>query len=131
MVQIAGKYTHDRNENFEAYMQSFGPLVTPEVITQYVNSKPTIEVKLDGNNCTISSSGGQTQSFTFGQAYKDDLFAGHDIESTATLNGNKIEIKTVSKKSGNSGARIYEFSDEGLVIHYTGGVEAKRFYKRA
>ncbi|XP_022904937.1 fatty acid-binding protein-like [Onthophagus taurus] len=130
MALINGKYAHESNENFEAYIMALSPEMTPELAKKYAGSKSTLEISVTGDQCTISSSSGRKETFTFGQSFKDDLFPGQEIQSTATLNGNKVEVKS-SSSTGISGSRVYEFSDSGLVVTYTSAnATAKRIYKR-
>ncbi|XP_022904938.1 fatty acid-binding protein-like [Onthophagus taurus] len=130
MVLIAGKFENTGNENFAQYLKSLGPEITDELASKMDSSRPTIEIKVDGDNCSISSTTGRGQTFTFGKTFEDEPLPGQKAQSTAVLSGNKVEIKSVSGST--TGNRVYEFSDSGLVVHYSApsGVTAKRIYKR-
>ncbi|XP_022904935.1 fatty acid-binding protein-like [Onthophagus taurus] len=130
MALLAGKYQFERNEKYFEYLKSLGPEVSDEIASKLDGSKPTIDVVIDGNVCNISSSAGRGQKFTFGETFDEELFPGITVKTTATLNGNKVEVQSVFG-DGRSGSRVFEFSDGGLIIHYSNAKgSGKRFFKR-
>ncbi|XP_022904934.1 fatty acid binding protein 1-A, liver-like [Onthophagus taurus] len=131
MALIPGKYKLENNENFVAFLTSLG---VPADNAQYADKlRPHLTVNVSGDKIELVSDSGvknTTTTFIIGQECDDPLPTEHIAKSTATLNGNTIDVKTSCAEVGLDGSRTYDFTSDGLTITYKGSVVAKRIYKR-
>ncbi|XP_019872500.2 fatty acid-binding protein, liver-like [Aethina tumida] len=133
MVQIAGKYSLKKNENFVPYLVALGIEEEKAKVADGLQNVE-IEVIIDGNNITINSNSGignSSSKFIVGQEVDDPMPLGITLKSTAKLESDAIIVDSKGP-DGSTGQRIYKFTDAGLTITYTSskGPEAKRIYKR-
>ncbi|KAI4457509.1 fatty acid binding protein [Holotrichia oblita] len=133
MVQFNGKYQLERNENFIEFIKSLGQEIPPEMLEKLNKTKSIFEVSVNGDDVKFisHSSSGSTHatSFTFGKQFTEETLAGIKLQTTPKKDGDKIVL--TANFGPKSGDRIYEFSDDGLVVSFSaGGVVGKRIYKR-
>ncbi|KAF2899143.1 hypothetical protein ILUMI_07031 [Ignelater luminosus] len=129
MVQIAGNYKLDKNENLSVYLKSLG---VPEELAQKAETPGlTLEVVVEGNKYSFKSSSKINLEFTLDEEFEEPFaVAGIVLKSIAKLNGNKITV-TSKTDDGRTGTRTYEFTDSGLTLTLTSkDITAKRYYSR-
>ncbi|XP_017779730.1 PREDICTED: fatty acid-binding protein-like [Nicrophorus vespilloides] len=133
MVQIAGVYQHQKNENLKEFVMAIGE--NAEFATKADAATSSMEFVVSGDNYTVKNvypDKTVTFSFTLGAEFDDPMPTGISFKSVATLNGNTIAVKTFLN-GAQIGYRNYDFSDSGCVI--TMGATAtthvaKRIYSR-
>ncbi|GJQ69339.1 putative lipid binding protein [Trypoxylus dichotomus] len=136
MVEIAGKYQLQSNENLVEYLKGLDSFIGSEVTDELANTidalRPTLDVSVDGDKISLVSNAGSSASFTLGVPFEDEILTGVKVTSVATLSGDKLTIESTSGDN-RKGLREYLFDESGLVIIYSGGnsnVTAKRTYTR-
>ncbi|KAJ8940637.1 hypothetical protein NQ318_020694 [Aromia moschata] len=134
MVQIEGKYTHEKNENLDEYFKATGVPYIPRKMM--CSTKPTLEISKNDEEWTITVATffrTMASKFKLGEEYEEEM-PGGTLKNTTVLEGdNKLVTKSLGPNNTNI-VRTYEFSDEGCTISYkheTSGTEAKRYFKRA
>ncbi|KAK9720940.1 hypothetical protein QE152_g21795 [Popillia japonica] len=133
MVQYTGKYQLEKNENFVEFIKSLGQEIPAEMLEKLNKTKSIFEVQVNGDDVKFishSSSGStHTTNFTFDKTFTEETLAGIKLQTTPKKDGDKIVLS--ANFGAKTGDRIYEFSDDGLVVSFTaGGVVGKRIYKR-
>lgn len=81
MVQIVGKYEHERNENFQEYLQAVGASSVKSAeaaaaAENFAKSKPVLEVQESGDTWTIlveNEGKSATTSFKLGETYDETM----------------------------------------------------------
>lgn len=142
MVQYTGKYQLEKNENFVEFIKSLGEIAfiylffnlnlyiifywgdqkgqeIPAAMLEKLNkTKSIFEVQVNGDDVKFishSSSGStHTTNFTFGKTFTEETLAGIKLQTTPKKDGDKIVLTAIFGTK--TGDRIYEFSDDGLVV---------------
>ncbi|VEN33697.1 unnamed protein product [Callosobruchus maculatus] len=138
MVQIAGKYKLERNENFIELLIKQG---TPEQHAKFANEdKPVLTIEVNGDKIKITTSESKVNSgvveYQLGKSIQETMGSDHLLNSTAKLDGNTLTIESTAAEGGAKAlTRVYTFTDTGLevIVRITGEgspTEAKRIYKR-
>lgn len=66
MVQIVGKYEHERSENLEEYLKTVVGEEHADKASTFAQSKPVLEVQNNGDDFTITvSNDGKSNTTTF------------------------------------------------------------------
>lgn len=76
MVQIVGKYEHERSENLENYLKSVVGDEHADKAATFVNSKPVLEVQKNGDDYTIivtNEGKSTTTNFQLGVPYDETM----------------------------------------------------------
>ncbi|CAH0561083.1 unnamed protein product [Brassicogethes aeneus] len=134
MVQIAGKYKLEKNENLVAYLTGLG---IPEDKAKIADSvKPEVEIIIEGDNITITSNSGignSSSKFVVGKEVDDPMPMGVVLKSTTKLESDAIIVDS-KDPNGVSGQRVYKFTSSGFVLTMTsnknGVPSATRTYSR-
>ncbi|KAJ8918869.1 hypothetical protein NQ315_011161 [Exocentrus adspersus] len=132
MVQMQGKYSHQKNENLDEYFKAIGVPYIPRKMM--CSTSPTLEITKIDEEWTISISTlfrTTISKFKLGEEYEEDM-PGGTLKNTTTLEGDKLITKSVGPNNTII-SRTYEFSDEECIMvykHEKSGVEAKRYFKR-
>ncbi|XP_034951785.1 fatty acid-binding protein, liver-like [Chelonus insularis] len=133
MVQIAGKYQHERSENIDEYFRTLG---VPFLVRKMMSvSYPTLEISQDGDKFTLKTTTlirTQVSEFTLGVEYEESMASGVTLKNTTTLEGDSLITISISD-DGNKVTRRYDFTDDGVVLtmsHERSDQVAKRHFKR-
>ncbi|XP_022917754.1 fatty acid-binding protein-like [Onthophagus taurus] len=135
MVEIAGKYNLESNENLDEYYKAIGVPFIPRKMM--CSSRPELTISVDEKGeWTISSSTllrTVVITFRLGEEYNEHMPGGVTIQSVTTREGDSfVTVSTVP--NGTKVIRRYDFNETHCILylkHEESGVEAKRFYKRA
>lgn len=133
MVEIAGTYNHERNENLDEYFKAIGvPYIGRKMMAM---SNPRLEVENNGEKWTIRNiSAMRTSSLTFslGVEYEESMPSGDKLKNVTNLEGNSLVTNSTSP-NGSKIIRRYDFTPGGATLtmtHEESGQVAKRFYNR-
>ncbi|CAH2001733.1 unnamed protein product [Acanthoscelides obtectus] len=137
MVQIAGKYKLEKNENFVELLKKQG---IPEEHAKHANEdRALLTVEVNGDKIKLTTQSALRNSeveFHVGKAIQEDIAPEYRCSSTAKLVGNTLTIESIPTDGrAKSLTRVYTFTDTGIEVVVTmndGGstTEAKRIYKR-
>ncbi|XP_070575075.1 fatty acid-binding protein 2, liver-like [Ptychodera flava] len=134
-MAFAGKWTLDRSENLEAFMDAVG--APEEARAKAREVSPVVEMIKNGDVLTIKMTGKEKtveQTFKLGEPFDETYgIQGNVRKAVATAEGQKLVIKGVG---GDSKAdQIVEtreiVGDQMLVTLTLGDVSAKRYFNRA
>ncbi|KAB0802402.1 hypothetical protein PPYR_04588 [Photinus pyralis] len=127
MVQIAGTYKLEKNENLAEYLTALG--ISEEKIKLASTPGSTVEITVEGNKYTFNSSVMFT-TLILNEEVDEKVPSGITVKSKATLDGNKLCIESYFP-DGRNGTRIFEFNEEGFIVTMTtSSLEAKRYFVR-
>ncbi|XP_043482385.1 fatty acid-binding protein homolog 9-like [Leptopilina heterotoma] len=135
MVQIVGKYEHERSENLEEYLKTVVGEEHADKAATFAQSKPVLEVGNNGDDYTITVSNdgkSNTTTFQLGVPYDETMPHGVTMKSLTTQEGDKFTTKT-ELPNGNKSVRVYEFTENGITVHLSDentGAKGTRYYKR-
>ncbi|KAK9707694.1 Lipocalin / cytosolic fatty-acid binding protein family [Popillia japonica] len=134
MVEIVGKYQHQRNENLEEYFKAIGVPYIPRKMM--LSTSPSLDITVDetGEWCITTSTFLRTVviKFQLGVEYEEHMPGGITIKSTTTREGDTLKTVSVAP-NGSKVFRTYVFSENECVLtlqHNETGIEAKRYFKR-
>ncbi|KAJ8967116.1 hypothetical protein NQ314_003089 [Rhamnusium bicolor] len=133
MVQIEGKYAHERNENLDEYFKAVGVPYIPRKMM--CSTKPALEIVKKDEEWTITVSTffrTTVSKFRLAEEYDEEMPGGIIKNTTVLEGGDKLVTKSLGPNNTNF-VRTYQFSGEGCIIvykHETSGTEAKRYFKR-
>ncbi|XP_020282148.1 fatty acid-binding protein, liver-like [Pseudomyrmex gracilis] len=136
MVQIAGKYQHVSNNNYEEYIKSLGQ---QDRASEALKSSPLVEIqKLNDNpeqwKVTVTVSGKTfATTFLFNQPYDEVLPSLPDVTVKSLTTKEGDNFKTVSELGDIQVTRLYKFTDAGMTVDLSSNksdVKASRTYKR-
>ncbi|GJQ75604.1 hypothetical protein Trydic_g17684 [Trypoxylus dichotomus] len=134
MVEIVGKYQHEKNENLEEYFKAIGVPYIPRKMM--INTSPSLDITVDENGewCITTSTLLRTIviKFKLGVEYEEYMPGGVTIKSITTREGDNLKTVSISP-NGSKVFRTYAFSENGCVLtlqHQETGIEAKRYFKR-
>ncbi|KAI4460952.1 fatty acid binding protein [Holotrichia oblita] len=134
MVEIVGKYQHQRNENLEEYFKAIGvPYIARKMM---LSTSPSLDITVDETNewCITTSTLLRTTviKFQLGVEYEEHMPGGVTIKSTTTKEGDTLKTISVAP-NGSKVFRTYVFTEDECVLtlqHTQTGIEAKRYFKR-
>ncbi|KAF5280948.1 hypothetical protein FQR65_LT14916 [Abscondita terminalis] len=129
MVQMAGTYKLEKNENFDEYLAAIG---IPQDKIKYVNTAGvSYEIIVDGNKYIFKSSTGMDTTLVLNEEVEETLGSVNmKLKSCTKLDGNKLIVNS-ELPDGRKGTRTYEFCDKGFVVTMTSGDKvAKRYFVR-
>nr|AEM45872.1 fatty acid-binding protein [Abscondita cerata]2N93_A Chain A, Fatty acid-binding protein [Abscondita cerata] len=129
MVQLAGTYKLEKNENFEEYLAALG---VPQDSIKKANSPGVVyEIIVNGNKFTFKSSSGMNSTLIVNEEVEEVLgTVNMNIKSFTKLEGSKLVVNS-ELPDGRKGTRTYEFCDKGFVLTMCAGdMVAKRYFIR-
>ncbi|XP_033230778.1 fatty acid binding protein 1-B.1-like [Belonocnema kinseyi] len=135
MVQIVGKYEHEKSEGFEEYLRTVSGGEQADKAATFAKSKPVLDVQQSGDEfvITVTNEGKSTTStFKLSVPYDETMPHGVTMKSVTTRDGDKFTTET-ELPGGNKSVRVYEFLDDGITVHLSDsktGTKATRYYKR-
>ncbi|XP_013146436.1 PREDICTED: fatty acid-binding protein-like isoform X2 [Papilio polytes] len=91
MAFLGKLYSHDRDENYEPYIESLG--LPADRVANLKNYKPQQKLEKNGDTYTmtaVSAAGDRTISFKVGEEFDENLAEGHNAKTTFTLDGNTL-----------------------------------------
>lgn len=134
MPSIPGKYQHYKNEDIDDYFSVLGvPYMARKMMAM---SSPLMEITLDGETMTITSSSimrTTSNTFKLGEEYEEKMPDAMIKSTTTIINDHELETKSVYAESDGSIRRHYFFTDDECVVtmtHQKAAKPAKRYYKR-
>ncbi|ROT75222.1 fatty acid-binding protein [Penaeus vannamei] len=134
MAQFEGKYKHDRDENFEAFLEKIG---TNFVMRKMASkAKPSIEVKIEGDTWTVQVVAAVktvTMKFKLGEETEIDTQDGK-IKVIFGLEGNKLTQRPADTQNSKAVLVEREFTGEGInqkMTHLSSGAVGMRCFVRA
>ncbi|XP_065156606.1 sodium/calcium exchanger regulatory protein 1-like [Atheta coriaria] len=133
MSIVAGKYEFTKQENGKDFYAGVG--VSAEFAEKSETTPCTLEVIVAGSKVTLNThytGKVNTVECQMGQEFKDKMPNGLELDSTPSIDGNKLIIK--SNKDGNYiGERVYEFTGSEVIVSISSVMTpavCKRFYKK-
>ncbi|KAK7790080.1 hypothetical protein R5R35_013001 [Gryllus longicercus] len=133
MVQIEGKYQHEKNENLDAYFRAVGvPYIGRKMMQM---SSPLLEVNCEDGKWTfktITMLRTHEVSFILGEEYNEVMPSGDALKCKTIKDGDSLVTETETP-SGSKVTRTYTFSEDGVLltmVHEESGEIAKRHFKR-
>ncbi|XP_018569947.1 fatty acid-binding protein, liver [Anoplophora glabripennis] len=134
MVQIGGRFQLIRNERFWEHLAALG---IPEERAKVVDAtKPILEVRIEGKDVTISTildDSTVSSNFILNEEVDEKIVLNILLKSTITFNENQLKI-TSRGPNGETGTRIYDFTDTGIIMTLVAEdpnvPTAKRYYQR-
>ncbi|XP_063231732.1 sodium/calcium exchanger regulatory protein 1-like isoform X1 [Bacillus rossius redtenbacheri] len=133
MVQIEGKYQHERSENLDGFFKAVGVPYVARVMMRMTS--PLLEVLRDAGKWVVRSTTmvrTQEMSFVPGVEYDEVMPSGDVLKNTAQVEDDCISIVSLLP-NGKKTTREYKFSDESVEVTLTdeeSGQVAKRYFRR-
>ncbi|XP_066148904.1 fatty acid-binding protein 1-like [Euwallacea fornicatus] len=131
MVQLDGTYEFVSDENYLEYLKSLG--LSDEVAQKQAAVKVPVTIKVVPGVSVTASYGTNEVTFELGKEVQHTLSLGHNVKTTATINGDTINFKTKLTEDGSlSEEKVLKVTDSGLTSTSTNskGVKYVRNYKR-
>ncbi|XP_019872499.1 fatty acid-binding protein 1, liver [Aethina tumida] len=116
MVQIAGKYVQEKQENFVAFLLAVG--IPEEYAKRAETAKTETTIAINGKNIEISTKSpnfSRTATYIDGEEVDDSTERHKNTKSVAVLKGDVLEI-TSKYADGKTGLRKYTFTDAGYTL---------------
>nr|CAH7764259.1 unnamed protein product [Callosobruchus chinensis] len=118
MVQIAGKYKLEKNENFLELLKKQG---IPEEHAKISNEdKAVLTIEVNGDKIKINTESkikSNVVEYQLGKPITENIVPNVPLNSTAKLDGNTLTIESISPEGGaKSLTRVYTFTDTGLEV---------------
>ena len=112
MVQIAGTYKHEKDENLETYFSTIG--LPQEVQKLAMVPGLTVDVTEEDNKYTFKTSSKLETTLKVGEEVDENAF-GLSVKSTLKREDNNLIVNSVMP-GGRTSTRIYAFTNEGFVV---------------
>ncbi|CAJ0569992.1 unnamed protein product, partial [Mesorhabditis spiculigera] len=131
--KLAGKWNFVSGENFDEYMKECGVSFLTRKVA--VNLKPVLDIVIEGNNWTITSTSTfktHVAKFVIGEEFADKTADGRDVKSKYTIEGDKL-IQQETGLNGGKDSRFERFVEDGKlkVVCECNNVKCVRTYARA
>ncbi|CAL4075685.1 unnamed protein product [Meganyctiphanes norvegica] len=132
MVQFAGKYVHDKDENFEAFLEKMD--FTSDKRKAALDSKPEHVVTVDGDAWTLSSKySTRTSVSAFKLNQATEVEGGSEGKSKVIfkLDGNTLHQEGLESNSTLIVDRLFDENGMKMVLkHKPSNTTATRYFKR-
>jgi len=132
MVQFAGKYVYEKSDNFEAFVQKMNMTADKQKLA--LDSKPEIDITVDGDAWTISTNYGHTtavSSFKLNQVTEVEGGSEGKSQVIFKLNGTTLHQEAVEANSVLVVDRTFHDTGMTLVLkHKPSDTTARRHFKR-
>uniref|UniRef100_V5HUZ2 Fatty acid-binding protein n=1 Tax=Ixodes ricinus TaxID=34613 RepID=V5HUZ2_IXORI len=122
---LLGKWKLTESENFDDFLKELGVGLTWRKLAQ--TSKPSVELKCDGDKWSIKTSTllkTSDVSFTLGQEFEEGRIDGVKVKSLCTLDGDKL----VQKQFGDKEVTIVRELDNGQLKSRLSKVRNERMW---
>jgi len=128
MAGIAGSFKLVSSENFGEFLKEIGVNIMTRKLAE--TSKPTVEIKVDGDEYTIKTIAFKNSEIQFklGQEFEEKRLDGATVKTVVTRDGNKL----VQKQYGDKEVTITREVDGDTltVVCEANAVVSTRVYKR-
>ncbi|XP_071520039.1 fatty acid-binding protein-like isoform X2 [Panulirus ornatus] len=134
MAQFTGTYKHERDDNLEQLFIQMGMNFLVRKLA--LRTSPTIEVKVEGDNWTIStimSIRTLTWTFKLGEETIVDGTNGF-VKVIFTLDGDRLVQTPVDETDEKAMTAVRHFTPQGMtqtMVHKASGTTAVRHFKKA
>lgn len=112
MAGLVGKWKLSESENFDEFLKALGVGLTWRKLGQ--TSKPTVEIKSEGDNWTIKTSTllkNSELNFALGKEFEESRIDGVKVKTVINLEGDKL----VQKQFGEKEVTIVREVDNGVL----------------
>lgn len=128
MGDLAGVWKHEKNENFDEFLQAMKVGMIPRKMAS--KQSPTITITQSGDDFTIVTKGARTVEIKFkvGGTYKENSpLEGKDFTMQANWDGKKLVTKNLDKPDGAITMREVE-GGKLIVTQKCGDVTCRRIF---
>ncbi|XP_014363084.2 fatty acid-binding protein 2 [Papilio machaon] len=119
MAYLGKLYSHDRDENYESYIDTLG--LPADKAANLKNYKPQQKLEKNGDTYTltsVSAVGNRVATFKVGEEFDETVAEGHKAKTTFTLDGNTL-TQTQKFADGNVLNTKREYFDDKLIVTLT------------
>lgn len=129
MGDLAGVWKHEKNENFDEFLQAMKVGMIPRKMAS--KQSPTVTITQSGDDFTIVTKGARTVEIKFkvGEEYKENSpLEGKDFRMVASWDGKKLVTKNLDKPDGAITIREVE-GGKLIITQKIKDVTSRRFFK--